>query len=581
MTCYTGNPLPIDETHWRSKVAAPEGVEACEAASFAVGADEQHGPCLVIGPWLAGQWSVGFEYAEALPFAQGTIRGWYRTEGVRCSGVRVGITFYRGDQRIGAKTMWMGAAPDWRPFEFAIRVGAPTADRMVPRFGLAEKTEGQVWFARLEAAPEVAPLPVAKEPAKLTRAAPPGDFEKAGFFRLAERNGTWWLVTPEGKGFYSAGTDGPWFTKDEDWRAKGLEQAEFLYRAGFNSLAGWTDIFRWSELNELLIAQGQPPFAMFSAIKTPTHADQFDALVDALGKDTGWDHDFPDPFDPRFEQWYRAQAQRRAAAVRGKPWFVGWFADNEVGHGELYRHVYSKNCAAAFKAHLERKYGKIESLNAAWRMSFASFEDLIGKKPDPAISKGRMYEDFREFEREIVKRYVEITIRCLREADPDHLIISNRFMLGDVGGWLDLLDLYKPYDAIAVNLYPANQRLGLSEDEIEIYRTAHEKTGLPVIVGEWSVPAFDSGLYSKPDKLDWSFNELLPTQAERARQAARVTVDFFNMPFVVGSHWFIWKDVVNEQREANRGLFTHDDRPWEELTEALRQVHGRMGVGLR
>ena len=236
---------------------------------------------------------------------------------------------------------------------------------------------------------------------------------------------------------------------------------------------------------------------------------------------------------------------------------------------------------AAFKAHLERKYGKIESLNAAWRMSFASFEDLIGKKPDPAISKGRMYEDFREFEREIVKRYVEITIRCLREADPDHLIISNRFMLGDVGGWLDLLDLYKPYDAIAVNLYPANQRLGLSEDEIEIYRTAHEKTGLPVIVGEWSVPAFDSGLYSKPDKLDWSFNELLPTQAERARQAARVTVDFFNMPFVVGSHWFIWKDVVNEQREANRGLFTHDDRPWEELTEALRQVHGRMGVGLR
>jgi hypothetical protein len=120
----------------------------------------------------------------------------------------------------------------------------------------------------------------------------------------------------------------------------------------------------------------------------------------------------------------------------------------------------------------------------------------------------------------------------------------------------------------------------LSDDERDIYRLAHEKTGLPVIVGEWSVPAADSGLYGKPDKLDWSFNELLPTQAQRAHQAACVTLDFFNMPFVVGSHWFIWKDVVNERREANRGLFTHDGRPWREVADALRHVHQVMGVGL-
>jgi hypothetical protein len=568
--------LPIEDGRWRKKLTPVEGVTDEDAASISIGSDPERGPVLEVGPWLAGEWFAGFEYGEALPLTTGTIRGMYRTEGVRHSGVRVGVSFYRDDTRIGTKTIWLGAAPEWTPFEFSIRVAAPSSNRIVPSFGLSEKTDGNAVFAEIEVTSEVVPFTASREAAEPIRKAPPDDFQKGDFFRLAERDGTWWLVAPEGRGFYSLGTDGPWFTREEDYRRTGLEHAEFLHRCGLNSLAGWTDIVRWGELNDILISQGKPPFAMFSAIKTPTHADQFDALVDAAGKDTGWDHDFPDPFDPRFEQWYRAQAQRRAKTVRGKSWFAGWFADNEVGHRELYRHVWSKNCAAAFKGHLQKQYRAVDDLNRAWGAAFASFDDLIAKKPDPIIQKGRMHEDFRAFEREIVKQYIDVTIRAWREADPDHLIISNRFMLDDVGGWTDVLDLYRAYDAVAVNLYPANQRPGLSEDEREIYRMAHEKTGRPVIVGEWSVPAADSGLYDKPDKLDWSFNELLPTQSERALQAAQVTVDFYNMPFVVGSHWFIWKDIVNEQREANRGLFTHDDRPWQDVADALAAVHNRI-----
>lgn len=572
--------LAIQEGAWEKRYTPVQDVAEAEVVSFAI-TDSEQGPALEIGPWVAGERGAAFQYREALPYTTGTLRGWYRTEGVRPSGVRLGVAFFRDDNQIAMKTMWMGAAPEWKQFEFSVRVGAPSANRMVPSFGLAQKTEGKVWFAKLEATPDVAPFEVGEQARQPQRAAPPQDFEQGKFYRLAERDGTWWLVTPEGRGMYSAGTDGPWFRRDEDHLKSGVDYADFLYRAGFNSLAGWTDIVRWGEINDLLIEQGKPPFAMFSAIKTPTHAEHYDPLVDAQGKDTGWDHDFPDPFDPRFEQWYRQQAERRAATVRGKPWFVGWFADNEVGHRELYRHVWSEHCARAFKEWLGKQYESIAAVSSAWGRQFDSFDDLVVQKPDPVVRRGRMYEDFRKFEREIVKQYIDVTLRCFREADPDHLIISNRFMLGDVGGWLDLLDLYHVYDAVAVNLYPANQRPGLSDDEKEIYRLAHERTGLPVIVGEWSVPAFDSGLYNNPDKLDWSFNELLPTQAERAQQAAQVVLDFFNMPFVVGSHWFIWKDVVNEQREANRGLFTDDDRPWEEVATALGAVHQKMGVELR
>ncbi len=572
-------PLTIEQGRWRRICAPAQGAPDSEPVACAV-ENTEHGPSLAVGPWLVGGGGAGFEYAGVLPFARGTIRGLYKAEGVPARGVRIAVTFLRGETRIGTKTIWVGGAPEWRPFEFSIRVAAPGADRMVPSFGLSEKTSGKVWFAELAASPEVRPFPEADQARQPQRAEVPDDLERGSFFRLAERDGTFWLVTPGGKGFYSVGTDGPWFGREEDWRERGLECAEFLYRTGFNSLAGWTDVFRWGELNDLLLARGRPPFAMFSAIQTPAHSDRFDALVDANGMTAGSDHDFPDPFDPRFARWYREEAGRRAEAVRGKPWFVGWFADNEVGHRELYRRVYSRGCAAAFKDHLQRQYGRIQPLNGAWGTAFSSFDDLIAQKPDPAARTGRMYEDFRRFEREVVKRYVDVTLSALREADPDHLIISNRFMLDDVGGWMDLLDLYAPYDAVAVNLYPANQGPGLSREERDIYAMAHEKTGRPVIVGEWSVPAFDSGLYDKPDKLDWSFNELVPTQADRAAQAANVTLDFFDMPFVVGSHWFIWKDVVDARREANRGLFTHDGRPWEEVVGALARVHGKMGVGL-
>jgi hypothetical protein len=90
---------------------------------------------------------------------------------------------------------------------------------------------------------------------------------------------------------------------------------------------------------------------------------------------------------------------------------------------------------------------------------------------------------------------------------------------------------------------------------------------------EWSVPALDSGLYANWDKLDWSYRETVDTQRERARQAARVVSELYNLPFHIGAHWFIWKDVDNETRQANRGLFRSNGEPWTELQDALARVN--------
>jgi hypothetical protein len=571
-------PLPIEEGRWQERLfgVADDLVE--QAATFGIAADEEKGPCLAIERWCRGRHMARFEFADALPMTQGTIRGYYRTEDIGPYGGAVSIDYLNAGRHIVARSFWLGPASEWTAFEFAFRVVPPGADAIRPSCGLAGKTAGKILFVGLVVSAEAPPPSLPDKPPDATRAPAPDDFQATGFFRLAERDGTWWLVTPDGKGIYSVGTDAPWMGDGGEAEAQRREYVSFYRKVGFNSLAGWSDIRGWAAVNDALEAAGERPFAAFPCLGSGRRRADFDQLLNAAGRTTGADHAFPDPFDPRFEKAYRGRAARLAELVRGKSWFAGYFADNEVGHKYLFGYVYSPHCAAAFRAFLTDRHSTIAALNERWGTAFASFEDIVEQKPDPTICDGAMYEDFRLFEREIVSRYVEVTLGAIRAEDPDHLVFTNRFMLDDVERWPLLLDLYEPFDGIAINIYPSNQSAGLNDHERSVYRLAHEITGKPIIVGEWSVPAADSGLYDDPEMLDWSWNELVETQAERARQAACVAADFYNMPFMVGAHWFTWKDIVDEQRRANRGLFAADGKPWQEVIDSLRNAHREMGL---
>src|SRR5205823_3560529 len=112
---------------------------------------------------------------------------------------------------------------------------------------------------------------------------------------------------------------------------------------------------------------------------------------------------------------------------------------------------------------------------------------------------------------------------------PGRLVFSNRFMLEGIWDTIDLIDLFGQYDAVAVNCYPDNLEPGISVAEREALTLIHEKTGKPILIGEWSVPAIDSGLYDPAKPLDWSWAEVVDTQEQRAAQAARVAADFHDL----------------------------------------------------
>ncbi len=580
--------LPVQRDLWIARVLGLGGLKMEEAARFEI-ARSEHGNALVIGPWRGGSGGARFEYSGRLPITNGSLKGWYKTVNLLPREAAVTIQFWAQEKRLSSRNFPMAASAGWMWFEVPIYRAPEGADSVVISVGLAEHTEGRVYFAGLRAGNEPYRVEFPAEPGPLTRPKPPRVLPARPYFRLVKENGAWWFVSPEGKPFFSIGVDPRPFgqAKTEDPQ----QVYELMHELGFNSLAGWHNLRLWSRFNDAQAQPGRAPLIQFRSFQTRTDDPPYETVRDARGLNPGtqsaqaiqrggFNHAFPDPWDPRWEAWLREQVRAASQLVKGRPYFAAWFADNEREHRQLHRYVYSRYCAQAFREFLRKRHGTIRSLNRAWGTKFASFEDLLEQKPEPTLRAGRMYEDFHEFRREIIRRFNETVLRVIREEDPGRLVFTNRFMIGEGRDLVENLDLYRDFDGVAVNIYPSNLKPGLAPEERAMLELIHARTGKPILIGEWSVPALDSGLYNNPTRLDWSYPNAVETQQQRARQAALVLTELYNLPYVVGAHWFIWTDFDSPIRQANRGLFKVNGEPWRELQQSLRAVHSRIRAHL-
>ncbi len=574
-------PLAPQSELWQKKVFDTAGVAESEAVQFAL----ENGS-LSVGPWYAGTSSARWEFARRLPVVRGSVAGRYRTQSLYPRQAVVRVQFFGGGQPLSTRTYPLAASEPWRAFEIPVFRPPEGADSIVVSFGLAEKTEGAVKFADLRVSSQYRAPAFSEKPPALARPRGPAKLPASRYARVEREGGAWWIVTPEGRGLFSWASLTPSVKAEAGDLSPERKIFEQARRLGFNSLAGSHNAQRWAAFNEAQLAAGQPTLLQFRTVETRV-GTEYDTLVNAAGENPGrsqaqaaavggFNHAFPDPYDPRWESSFRERVRAIAALVRGKPYYGGWFVDNEREHRDIHRFVWSPRSAEQLRGFLERKYGQIARLNSAWTTSFESFDDLMRKKPDPVARTGAMYEDFRLFSRQIIRRFNQTVLRIVREEDPGRLVFSNRFMLGEQRDVLDNLDLYRDFDAIAVNNYPANVTPGLDLADRQILELIHQRTGRPIIIGEWSVPALDSGLYDNPKRLDWSYPQTVENQTQRARQAARFLADLYNLPFVIGAHWFTWSDYDSPTRQANRGLFKANGEPWRELQDAVRQLSARM-----
>jgi hypothetical protein len=534
--------------------------------------------CVSVGPWVDGSGPARWEYGTAIPVTNGIVFGRYRTENLLPKQAQVRIEFLGAGKTLATRSYSLAASPSpfWGSFDIPVFRPPTGADAIKVSVGLSEKAEGRVVFTDVRVTRDYYGRGF-REPGLLTRAAPPNQLRSAKYVRVHKDKNTWWLVKPDGTPFFTSGTLTPPSTAAEPAKV-----AAAMQHLGFDSLAGSHSLKRYAEWN----STAEKPMWQFRTIEVNVERD-YATLLDAKGNNPGtpsaqakarggFNHAFADPYDPAFAKAVREQVISYLSDVKGKPYFAGWFAGNEREHRELHRYVYSKYASAEFVKFLTAQYDNIGALNAKWGTTFSSFGDILVSKPDPVRRRGAMYEDFRAFSRQLLKRYNGIFLDTIHELDPGRLVISNRFMVGEQRDVLDNLDCYDGFDIIAVNIYPLNTAHGLAPDERAFLRAVHERTGKPILIGEWSVPALDSGLYDNPKRLDWSYPQTVGTQTERANQVAQILTDLYNLPFVIGSHWFTWSDFDSPVRQANRGLFKASGEPWIEVQDALRRVHERI-----
>ena len=356
-------------------------------------------------------------------------------------------------------------------------------------------------------------------------------FEATGRFRTEKIGGTWWLVDPEGRLFFSHGIDcvyadtptpvtgrehffewlpqrgepffRGWVARADgrlnidfaqinqvrkwgrDWHGPFADLAARRCRAwGINTMGNWnTDYAR---------APRRIPYTM--QIDSRAFPHKLPAARKAFGDR------LPDVFHPDYPAYLREKAAAAAAWVAGDQMCLGVFVDNEL----------------------------------AW--------------------------DAAEDPEACAEKYFSLVEEAVREAFPGYLYLGCRFAWGGEEVWRAAA---RHCDVVSVNFYersPARDLPPGAEDK-------------PLLIGEFHFGSLDSGMFGGGLVTVWD-------QKERGDCYRAFVRDCLDHPRFVGCHWFQWQDQALTGRPDGEdyacGFVTGCDVPYPEMVRAARDIASEM-----
>jgi len=450
-----------------------------------------------------------------------------------------------------------------------------------------------------------------------------GSFRATGFFRTEQRDGRWWLVTPEGNPFFSIGMDvvavskdtyvegrefmfrdlpardgelaAHWRERDDrrglgaqrgrsfdhghafdfyaanlerkfgaDWRARWRGEAITRLEAwGFNTIGNWSDP-ELGAMRRLPYTVPLSPAGEYAKVSS--------------GED--WWGPMPDPFDPRFAEAADKMAQSAAARFRRDPYLIGYFVDNELAWGRSTRanpqqyYALAINALAgeaqspaksAFIAYLVETYREPERLAQAWRIPLTSWDALRGAGitlTPPTLERAAVIGDLAAFSRRFAEAYYRTVAEALHRQDPDHLYLGSRF------AWqtAEAVEACARWcDVVSFNRY----RRSIADDPEEWAR--FHALGKPALIGEFHFGSADRGLF-------WEGLVGVGRESERGPAYAHYLRAVAGNPDFVGAHWFQYVDEPLTGRtldgeNGHIGFVTVADLPYDGLAAAAREAN--------
>lgn len=420
-------------------------------------------------------------------------------------------------------------------------------------------------------------------------------FDASGYFRVEHDGTRWWMIDPEGCGFFSLGMDCvaagesatilpgmeklfEWLPEpDGDFRVaqggdwQGSKTANFpvanLIRAfgpqdwkdnwrtitkarlsqwGFNTIGNWSDIsaFRGQKIPYVL------PLGNFPRTKTMLFRD------------------FPDVFSPEY-LGNSIRFAKELEAYKEDPWLIGYFMRNEpewgFGSFNLASEMLEANPGTATRTALSAKmkeaYGEINALNKAWGTDLKSFDELISQNFRRMEEKSaQAKKDLWSFSEEMVSAYVKIPAEQLRKVDPHHLNLGMRY------AWIASDLMYKAgevFDVFTINSYEFVPHLN-SVDEVA------RRCNKPTMIGEFHFGALDRGLPSTGLRA-------VETQRDRGLAYRRYVERGAANPNLLGTHYFILNDQAYLGRFDGEnyqiGFVDTTHTPYHEMIEEVIKAH--------
>jgi hypothetical protein len=389
-------------------------------------------------------------------------------------------------------------------------------------------------------------------------------FGGGSYFRVEQRSGAWWFVSPSGQLMISAGVDNVSYRGDlihgtavhpysENIRKIYFSQdawanAEIhrLRSWGFNNLGAWTAPFLWN-------------------YKMP-----YTVILDMAARSGGnWLKGIPvDVYSRQFESTAQRIAEKECGPRAQDPNLLGYFSDNELRWGPDWRGKQNMLTmylnlppAAPGRQHaiafLKKKYSNnIQQLNQAWDAHATSFDNI----PQEASTKAFL-DDNSEFLGMVARRYFEVCAHVIHAADPDHLYLGAKF----AGLPPDpVLKASNAADIVSVDIYNFDPRPIVEH----IYKVSQR----PILVAEFAFRAQNSGLPNTQGA-----GPKVPDQAARARAYMNFVEELESLPESVGYQWFEWCDEPREGRfdgeNSNYGLVNIEDKPYSQFVTRVKAAN--------
>jgi hypothetical protein len=451
-----------------------------------------------------------------------------------------------------------------------------------------------------------------EEEARLTAWGAPKDYDRyggytragwrkraTGFYRVTQRDGFWWLVSPAGNPcFYTGICTAPAFSWDQtpvtgreslfEWlppreRPYGAAWGENPWGpdTGIKYVAPHTsNLIRkygpdWQRKSRELMSRRLRAWG-FSGIgkwggmeNTPYLPVLSRAAVPNLVK-------HPDVFDPQVQAKFREALRRQIEPHREDPMVVGWTVGSEVD--EI---IYKDEIAIVLQgpdspakralvdnALAEKYQGDLGALARAWGAERAGNRDALYTS-----SLKPLDEDIEQARRCYAERYYDFIYRTVKELDPNHLYLGN-YMIP--GAWQNEEDWYmtaRHCDVMGYDLYSNQFADTWFADLIA-------RTGKPVLCGEFSYPAWYGGWRGFGMYGVWVEDDAASGEAywRWLRAAGR-------NPYCVGAAWFQYRDQPVTGRGPGHGsalvygehfafgMVDVTDRPKWDLVKRVRQAN--------